>query len=47
MDDYNICDQIGYFMMDTATDNKTFIDCLAQKQADSRFFLNAEEYRPR
>lgn len=47
VEEYNIRDRIGYFMMDNATNNDTFIDCLAEKQADSGYFLDSQEHRLR
>ena len=44
VEEYDIRHCIGYFMIDN---NDTFINCLVEKQADSGYFLDSQEYRLR
>jgi len=47
VEDYDIRDRIGYFVMDNATNNDTFMDSLVEKQAESGLFLDTHEHRLR
>jgi len=47
VEDYDIRDRIGYFVMDNATNNDTFRDSPVEKQAESGLFLDTHEDRLR
>jgi len=47
VEDYDIRDRIGYFVMDNATNNDTFMDSLVEKRAESGLFLDTQEHRLR